>query len=743
MFESLGHVMYRRRRWVLALSGVFVIVAVVWGTGVFGSLANGGFDDPNSESAKALEQVEDAVGRDNADVVLLYESADRTVDDPAYRAAVEGALADLPRDDIAKVTTFWSVQQQQRAEAAARLVSEDRRSTYAVLTLRGSSDDKLLATYRELEPALREPVPGLELKIGGDLALFDEVNTQVEQDIKRAETISLPLVLILLVIVFGGLVAASLPLAVGGLAILGAFTVLRLIATVTDVSIFSINIVTMIGLGLAIDYALFVVTRFREQLARGDGVEQAIVTTMATAGRTIAFSGATVAVSIASLAVFPVMFLQSMAYGGTAAIAVAMVAALTVLPALLAVLGHRIDSLRIPLLGRRRTADALVGTEHGWWYRLGRSVMRRPVAYAAVLVPLLLLLGLPFTRAEFGGVDHRALPAGAESRVVAETLQRDFPGAGGTSIVVAAKLDRPVTGSTPDPATGRALESYLERLRAVEGVDSAEITGIADDLAVVSLRVPYGAQELAARDVVEAVRAVPASPGLQVTVGGMTASVVDLLDGLGDRLPWMGLFIVLVTFLLLFLAFGSVVLPLKAVVMNVLSLSASFGALVWVFQDGHLANLLGFTSAGYLEATQPILLFAVVFGLSMDYELFLLSRVREEWDRTGDNTRAVAIGLQRTGRIITSAALLLGVVVVAFSTSGIVFIKMIGLGMVLALLIDATIVRALLVPATMRLLGRLNWWAPAPLARFWQRYGIREGEESSRAGGPRERVLVG
>jgi uncharacterized membrane protein YdfJ with MMPL/SSD domain len=734
MFEALGRVMYRGRRWVLALTGGFVVVAVVWGTGVFGSLANGGFDDPGSESARALAQVEKAVGRDNADVVLLYESAERTVDDPAYREAVDGALAGLPRDDIAKMTTFWS------ANEAPQLVSKDRRGTYVVLTLRGGSDDALLETYRDLEPALRQPVPGLDIKIGGDLAVFDEVNTQVEHDIQRAEMISLPLVLVLLVIVFGGLVAASLPLAVGGLAILGAFTVLRVIATVTDVSIFSINIVTMIGLGLAIDYALFVVTRFREQLAAGDDVEQAIVTTMATAGRTIAFSGVTVAVSIASLALFPVMFLRSMAYGGTAAVAVAMVAALTVLPALLAVLGHRVDRLRIPLLGRRR-ADALTGAERGWWYRLARSVMRRPVLYAAVLVPVLLVLGLPFTRAEFGGVDHRALPAGAESRVVAETLQRDFPGAGGSDIVVAVRLDRPVTGSTPDPATGRALESYLERLRTLDGVEAAHVAGIADDLAAVSVHTPHGAQDLAARDVVDAVRAVPDSPGLQATVGGQTAAVVDLLDTLGERLPWMGLFIALVTFVLLFLAFGSVVLPLKAVVMTILSLSASFGALVWVFQDGNLAGLLGFTSSGFLEATQPILLFAVVFGLSMDYELFLLSRVKEEYDHTGDNTRAVAAGVQRTGRIITSAALLLGVVVAAFSTSGIVFIKMIGLGMVLALILDATVVRALLVPATMRLLGRANWWAPEPLARFWQRYGIREGQEPRRDA--REPELVG
>ncbi len=602
--------------------------------------------------------------------------------------------------------TFWSTR-------SPVFVSKDQHSTYAVLTLAGAGPEQRLENFHAIADKLRTSPPGLDVKVGGEVAVFDEVNTQTEHDIVRAETISTPIVLVLLVVVFGGLVAASLPLFVGALAILGAFVLLRGLSAITDVSIFSINIVTMIGLGLAIDYALFIVTRFREELAKGNDVETALATTMSTAGRTVAFSGVTVGVAISSLVLFPVMFLRSMAYGGAAAVAVAMVAALTALPALLAVLGHRVNNLRI---FKPRKAAA----EHGAWYRLAHSVMRRPLRYVLVLVPILLVLGIPFLQAQLGGVDHRALPAGATSRTVTETLQRDFAGAGGSDIFVAVRFDSPPA----DPST--ALAPYVGKLRQVRDVENVRIGGYKNGVASVIAHTHFTGQELPARKVVHDVRAVAPPAGTRVEVGGETAAVIDLLDVLKERAPWMAGFIVLVTFVLLFVAFGSFVLPAKALVMNVLSLSAAFGAMVWIFQDGHLSGLLDFTSAGFLDATNPVLLFAVLFGLSMDYEVFLLSRIREEYDRTADNTQAVALGLQRTGGIITSAALLLIIVVAAFSTSGIVFVKMIGVGLVIAIALDATIVRALLVPATMRLLGRLNWWAPRPLVRWWERYGFRE-----------------
>ena len=544
--------------------------------------------------------------------------------------------------------------------------------------------------------------------------------------------------MVLLVVIFGSVAAASLPLAIGVTAILGAFTALRAFTLVTDVSVFSINVITILGLGLAIDYGLFMVSRFREELAHGLSTEDAVVRTMATAGRTVAISGLTVAISLAGLLIFPQVFLRSMGFGGMAAVLVAMVAALTLLPALLAVLGPRVDALSVRRLPWRRGRPARPPVEagHGAWARIARSVMRRPVLYAVSIVALLLVLGLPFLRVAFGGVDARVLPAGTESRVVAETVDRDFSRNAASPIEAVVTLPAPA-----DSTAGRAaLGSWVASARTVPGVTSAEVTGTAATTARVSLGYDADPISAEARELVQRVRDLPAPPGGAVLVGGQTAELVDLLDSVGGLLPWMGLIVVGTTFVLLFLAFGSVVVPVKAVVMNVLSLSASFGAIVWIFQDGNLSGLLDFTPTGTLEATQPILVLAIVFGLSMDYEVFLMSRIKEQYDLTGDNTEAVATGLQRTGRIITSAALLLIVVIGAFSLSGITFIKLIGVAMIIAILLDASVVRVLLVPATMRLLGRANWWAPAPLRRWHDRFGFSESGRGPRAGPPPSRV---
>jgi len=708
MFESLGRLMFRRRRWVLAAAGVLVVAAAVWGTGVFGSLGGAGFEDPDSDSARAAQQAKRAFGRHQADVVVLYSSATLTVDDAAFRTAAQRTLDALPDRYVTKVTSYWDT-------GAPQLVSADRHATYAVLELAGADGDAREEALAEVTGELA--APGLSTRLGGQVAIDRDIDSQVGADIARAESLSLPLLLVLLVVVFGALAAAGMPLVVGGLAILGAFTALRLLTLATDVSVFAINIVTMLGLGLAIDYALFVVSRFREELAARpagrQGVEDALARTTATAGRTVCFSGVTVAISLAGLLWFPQTFLRSMAFGGIAAVLVAMAAALTVLPALLAVLGPRINALSVPWLRRRPGRAA--GAAGGAWSRVARSVMRRPLAYVVVIVAGLVALGLPFRNAAFGGIDARALPATTQSRQVSQTLERDFTRNATTQVTVVI--------SGPNAASVRG---YAERLRAVPGVTGAQVTHTSADTSRIAVRYQADPISARARQLVTDVRAVPAPAGSRVLVGGDTAELVDLLSSLRRTLPWMAAFVGLVTFILLFLAFGSVLLPLKAIAMNLLSLSASFGALVWIFQQGHLSGLLGFTPTGTIEATQPILMLAIAFGLSMDYEVFLLSRVREQWDRTGDNTTAVAAGLQHTGAIITSAALLLVVVIGAFSTSGITFIKMIGVGMIIMLLIDATVVRALLVPATMRLLGRYNWWAPKPLARFWDRYGHRE-----------------
>ncbi|HZB20721.1 MAG TPA: MMPL family transporter [Blastococcus sp.] len=714
MFEALGRVMYRRRRWVVALALAFVAFAGAWGTGVFGAMTGGGFEDPDSESSLAEEVAERELGRGGGDVVVLYSSDGLTVDDPAYAAAVEGSLAGLPDDVVEESVTFFGT-------GAPQLVSEDRTSTYALLTLAGDEDQRT-ESLESIEEDLT--APGLETQIGGGTTINRDINERVSADIARAEMISLPILAVLLVVIFGSFAAAGLPLAIGVVAILGAFAALRGFSMVTDVSIFAVNVVTIIGLGLAIDYGLFMVSRFREEIRRQPDTETALARTMATAGRTVAVSGVTVAISLAGLLIFPQVFLRSMGFGGMSAVLIAMLAALTLLPALLAMLGPKVDALSVRPWLRRvfHRRPRVVDDGHGAWSRIAHSVMRRPVVYTVVVTAVLVTLALPFLRVQFGGIDERALPAGTESRVVSETLEEDFPPSERGPIDAVVTLPDAVDS----PAGGAALQAYVDDVAAVPGVEGATVADAAGNTARVDIAYAGDPLSAEARDLVGEIRAVPAPEGGEALIGGQTATLADLLDSLASLLPWMALFVVATTFVLLFLAFGSVVLPVKAVLMNVLSLGASFGALVWIFQDGNLSGPLGFTPTGFVEATQPILVLAIVFGLSMDYEVFLMSRIREEYDRTGANTAAVATGLQRTGGIITSAALLLLVVIGAFSLSGITFIKMIGVAMLIAIVIDATVVRILLVPATMRLLGRANWWAPGPLGRLYTRYGIRE-----------------
>jgi len=718
MFEAWGRFVYRRRRLVLLVAAVVVAAAAVWGTGVFARLqSGGGFTPPGSQSQQASDVATRAFGRDTADVVVLYRSPSLTVRDPAYRAAVTRSLAALPTGKVPSYQTYWST-------GSPQFVGRGGHETYAVLRLAGATDSAQMNTYQAIRGVLG--ARGLTTRVGGQIPLEVAINSEVKADIGRAEAISMPVLLVLLLIIFGSFAAAGLPLAIGGIGILGSFAALRLLTLFTDVSIYSINITTILGLGLAIDYGLFMTARFREELGRQPTVEQAVSRTVATAGRTVAVSGVTVAIALASLMLFPETFLRSMGYGGVATVAVDMLAALTVMPALLAVLGPRVNALRIR--GRRSQRGvplAPADEASGAWYRIARSVMRRPVLYVVVIVVALLALGSPFRSITWGGVDARALPASAEPRAVAEALASDFPVNATTPIESVIKFAGP-TGSALSPAQRAALAGYVTRLDHVPGVIAGHVTGVAGQVARVDLRYAANSQSAAARALVARVRAVPPPAGARVYVGGATAQLVDELASLGHTLPWMALVVVLATFLLLFLAFGSAVLPVKAIVMNALSLTATFGAIVWIFQQGHLSGLLNFTPTGFIDPTMPILMLAIIFGLSMDYEVFLLSRVRERYDVTGDNTAAVAGGLQRTGGIITSLALLLVIVVGAFSASGITFIKLMGVGMIIALVVDATIIRVLLVPATMRLLGPANWWAPRPLRRLYARYGIRE-----------------
>ena len=712
MFEAWGRGLYRARRLTLVIGVLFAVAAGVWGTGVFSKLTSGNtFTPPGSQSNQETNLAASVFGRNDADVVVLYHSTAMTVADPAYRQAVTGALAGLPSADIKRVATFWSSGQ-------PSMVSADRHSTYAVLQLTGADDQARQDTYKAIESdfssgAVTAPLAraGITAKVGGNVPTEHAIDSEVTSNIAKAEGISLPVLLILLVIIFGSVVAASLPVMLGGLAILGSFTVLRLLTLITPVSIYSVQITTILGLGLGIDYGLFMVNRYREELRRQPTVQQAVARTVATAGRTVVVSGVTVAVALSSLMLFHVVFLRSMGFGGVATVAVDVIAAVTVLPALLAVLGHRVNALRV-----RKNVGKAPAPEQGGWYRFAHTVMRRPIVFASVIVVALLALGAPFLKISWGGVDARVLPASSTVRLVSQDLTSQFP----------TNSTAPIEAVVSNVTSQADLASYMHKIDAVPGVTGVRITG--QHGSTVRLDAGYQPQtdSPAARTIVNEIRNIPPPPHTTVLVGGMTAQTVDLLSSLGSTLPWMALLTGLATFVLLFLAFGSVVAPVKAIVMNVLSLSATFGVIVWVFQWGHLSGLLQFTPTGTIDPTMPILLLAIVFGLSMDYEVFLLSRIREIYDETGDNTAAVAGGLQRTGGLITSLAFLLIIVVGLFSASGISFIKLLGVGMIVALLVDATVVRVMLVPATMRLLGQANWWAPRPLRRFYARYGIKE-----------------
>ena len=726
MFESWGRFVFRQRRLVLVAALLVIAVGAVWGIGVFRALqSSGGFTPPSSESQQEASIAARAFGRDAADVVVLYTGNDHlTVRSAAYRTAVTSSLARLPASRVTAVQTYWSTGNPQ-------FVSADGRAGYAVIELAGGSDSARTANYNAIKNALS--APGLTVGVGGQIPTEAAINKEVSSDIGRAEAFSMPVLLILLTFIFGSLVAASLPVVIGGIGIIGSFAALRLLTLATPVSIYAINITTILGLGLAIDYGLFMVGRFREELRSQPSVEDAVARTIATAGRTVAVSGVTVAAALASLLLFHVTFLRSMGYGGVATVLVDMVAALTVMPALLAMLGRRVNALRV----RRAVATPRASEAAGGWYRLAGAVMRRPAAFAAVIVVVLLALGSPFLRISWGSVDARDLPATAQPRVVSEQLARDFPGNVTAPIESLVAFRAPIGSSA---AEQRELASYAARLGHVAGVTGFQVTGVRGDIGRVDLRYGPDPQSAAARAIVQHVRDVAPPSGARAYVGGQTAGVVDELASLSSTVPWMALVMAAATFVLLFLAFGSVVLPLKAIVMNLLSLSATFGVVVWIFQQGHLSGLLEFTPTGTIDPTMPILMLAIIFGLSTDYEVFLLSRVRERYDQTGDNADAVATGLQRTGGVITSAALLLVIVVGAFSASGITFIKLLGVGMIVALVIDASIVRVLLVPATMRLLGRANWWAPGPLRQLYARYGIRE--QDGEVGQPPRQVVV-
>ena len=706
MIDRWGAFVGRRALAVLLLGVLLTLGAGAFGAGVFDSLSQGGFDDRDSESARELDAEREAFGNQGIDVVAIYSGDGLTATDADFQRQVEDVVAAIPADAVTRVVPYYE---------ANGLVSEDASHAQVLVSLAGETQDDFLTNYDRVAPVLEDT--DLDADLAGAFAVYNDVNEITSEDLKRAELISMPIVVLLALLIFGSAVAALMPAMVGVVAMLGALAVVRVIAEFTEVSVFSVNVISLLGIGLAIDYALFVISRFREELAllpldEPDASAIAIRRTMATAGRTVLFSGLTVAAAMASLLIFPQAFLRSMGYGGIAAVVVAMLAALTILPAVLRLLGRKVDAGRLPWRRDRSWAPA----DGGRWAALARGVMKRPVLVSVATVVGLLVIASPFLGAKWGSVDYRVLPEDAPAHQAAVLYDEEFGPESSTAQLL-------LQGT--DPAD---VAAYVDEVRAVPGI--LDVQPVAEDGTTTLLRATWSGngQTEASQDIVKELRDVDPATG-QALVGGITADTVDLVASVADHLPWMGLIVIGVMLVLLFVAFGSVVLPVKAVVMNLFSITASFGVVTWIFSDGNLADTLGFAPQGFLDATNPILMLAILFGLSMDYEVFLLSRVREEWDRSHDNDRAVAAGVQKTGRIITSAALLLGVVIGAFGTSGIVFMKMLGVGMLVALLIDATIVRALLVPATMKLLGDWNWYAPGPLARWWERYGFREEGE--------------
>ncbi|MFF4992604.1 MMPL family transporter [Streptosporangium saharense] len=703
MFSALGRFAARRRLWVVIGTLIFTVVAGGWGSGVLSRLGGGaGFDDPGSESVHADEIVAGPLGRYANDIVALYESPDKTVDDPAFSGPLQSALAAVPRTDIVRLESYWTTK-------SPDFVSKDKHATYVAIQLNSSNDQQRVLQLRAIQDKLK--VDGLTVRFGGLTSMTDQVNRQTLRDLLFAEALSVPILLILLVLIFRSFIAAALPLLIGFTAAFGSFAVLRFVTFFADISTFAIQVISILGLGLAIDYALLMVNRFREEMRNGHSVDEAVRRTMVTSGRTIAFSGLIVAMSFAGLTVFPSRFLLSMGFAGAGVTLLAVLATLTVLPAVLRYAGPRVNSRK-----ERRNQSAAVPPTEGRWYRLTHTVMRRPLAFTAVIVVVLVGLGLPFLGVNWARPGDWVLPAQADARLVTQKLAADFSHD-------PAKL---VTSVVEGRMDNLGLEAYARRLDAVANVDSARVTGTATDQARLAIGYSIDPMSREARTMVEKLRAVPPPQGTKASFTGMPASRVDIVDMVISRMPWMALFVAVVSFVVLFLAFGSVVLPLKSIVLNLLSLSASFGAIKLIFQDGWLSGVLGFVPVGAIDVNFPVLIVAIAFGLAMDYEVFLLSRIREEMERTGDPVESIALGVQHTARIITSAALLLVVVVGGFVISGITFMKMAGVGLLIAVIVDVTIVRGLLVPATMRLLGRAAWWAPAPLRRVWEKFGVRE-----------------
>ena len=763
MFTRWGAFVYRRRRWLVVLA---IVVA-----GAFGSLAgsvsshltSGGWLDPGSESAQVSDRLENDYGAGRTSFIALFESSDASADATSadFQAAISTALA--PVLDVHGVTGITGYAETQDK----RFISTDGRKAYVLIGL-DVDEDHSIELVDPVKDALATPA-GYDVKLTGFGPIQQDSARLSEQDLTRAETVSLPIAALVLILVFTSLIAAGMPMLVAGLAIPTSLGIISLVAQKTEMSIYVLNIATMLGLALAIDYSLFLTSRFREELKRGRTVEQAVERSVATAGKAVLFSGIAVAIGLSGLLWFKATALTSIGLGGAIVVLASVLYSLTFLPAILGMLGPRVNALSVAgLLRRLGLRGGMEETRGSRWEQVAHAVMRRPIAVLVPVLAFLLVVGSPYLRLQQGIPDATVYPAGVSSRDAWVALQSEFRAGETTPIVIL--LD--TKDSPTSEASIAAVNAAAQRLDDLDGIDRVEgpfsITNPGTGAAMTPAEVaqvysatpgslppeleagivrlketyirgntvrvdaisPYKSSDPAATAVVSHVRAISLDPAItRMQVGGVAAVGEDFLIAQSDRIPWAVGTTLLASAIILFLLFGSLAIPIKAVVMTLLSLTASFGALVWIFQEGNLHELLKFEPLGYTLAGNPIIMFAVLIGLSMDYEVLLLSRIQESYRRTGDNAAAVAEGLARTAGVITGAALIMVTVFAAFALADTVTIKSIGVGMALAVALDATIVRVLLVPATMRLLGRWNWWAPGPLGRLAERFGFSHVED--------------
>ncbi len=697
MFEKLGRFIVHRKKGVLVLFLLGTLVAGGIGSLAFGKLDSGGYSDKNSESARATEYIIKKFKVQEPVVTLVVDSK-AGIDDPqvAQRArSLEKEILNVT--GISKTYSYWST------GGAPTMRSKDGKAGFILVyaNLKANDFKGYSALGAQIQKRFDGNYQGLSVYAGGGAVITHAINHKIEKDLFVAESIAIPLTFLLLIFVFGAMVASAMPLFVGVTAILGSFFLIYLLTHFTNVSVFALNLITGLGLGLGIDYALLMVNRFREELHHGKSVDESVIAMVATAGKTVFYSGLTVLVTMASLLFFPLNFLKSFGYAGIAVISLAIVGAVIALPALLAILGEKVDKGVV-------RKSAITPKEDGRWAHTARTVMRRPIPVVIAVIAVLAIMALPISNIGFAQIDSRVLPATDRAAISSQIIENRFDGLTGSPIEVVV----PNGVGQEDQ-----ISKFLNKVKVIDGIvriGTLETYGQDIRVQVIS---SVASRTTASETVIHAIRALDKPAG--TLIGGAAADFTDSQDGIAHKLPFAFGWIALTVLILIFVFTGSIILPLKAVILNALSLCATLGAISWIFIGGHLKWLVGdFTVTGTLDTGSVILVAVVVFGLSMDYELFLLSRIREEHLSGKSNIESVAVGLQRSARIITAAALLLAVVFATFVTSGVTSIKMLGFGVALAVLLDATLVRALLVPALMRLFGERNWWAPKWLQRF-------------------------